>query len=187
MLNEKESIRLSKLLSLVLRHRPEQLGIKLNELGWTDVGFLLRQMNSKGMAVTPEVLQHVVDTNNKQRFAFNESKTKIRANQGHSVAVELGYAPQVPPPVLYHGTSTKNLQAIRATGLEKRKRHHVHLSADVATALQVGKRHGEPVVLQINAADMHWDGFQFFLSENKVWLTAHVPVQYIAMPDEENT
>lgn len=184
-MNEKDSIRLSKFLSLVLRHRPEQIGITLNEQGWTEVDVLIQQMNRKGMAITPEKLQQVVETNNKNRFAFNETKTKIRASQGHSVAVELGYTPQTPPPLLYHGTSKKYLPSIMASGLEKRKRHHVHLSTDVATALQVGKRHGEAIVLHINAAKMQADGFRFFLSENKVWLTERVPVEYITLSDEE--
>ncbi|RDV16860.1 RNA 2'-phosphotransferase [Pontibacter diazotrophicus] len=180
-MSEKESIRLSKFLSHVLRHRPEKLDITLDEQGWADVDFLIRQMNRKGLAVTPEMLQHVVETNNKKRFAFDDNRTKIRANQGHSVAVELCYTAQTPPPMLYHGTSKKHLQAILASGLEKRKRHHVHLSTDVATALQVGRRHGEAVVLCINTAGMHSDGFQFFESENKVWLTEQVPVQYITV------
>lgn len=184
-MNEKESIRLSKFLSLVLRHRPEQIGITLDEQGWTDVESLIRQMSRKGMPITPEQLQQVVETNNKQRFAFNETRTKIRANQGHSVAVELGYTPQTPPPLLYHGTGKKYFPSILAAGLEKRKRHHVHLSTDVATALQVGKRHGEAVVLRINTAKMHVDGHEFFLSENKVWLTERVPVLYITLPEEE--
>ena len=186
MMNEKESIRLSKFLSLVLRHRPEKIGISLDEQGWTDVALLIRQMNRNGVAITPQSLQHVVETNNKSRFAFDETKTRIRASQGHSVAVELGYTPQTPPPLLYHGTSTKYLSAILASGLEKRKRHHVHLSSDVATALQVGKRHGEAVVLRINAAAMHADKYSFFLSENKVWLTEHVPVHYISLQEEDH-
>lgn len=178
-MNEKEATRLSKFLSLVLRHRPQQIGITLDEQGWTDVDSLIRQMNSIGMRLTMEGLLQVVETNNKQRFAFNNTRTKIRANQGHSVAVELGYTPQAPPPLLYHGTSKASLPSILASGLEKRKRHHVHLSTDVDTALQVGKRHGEAIVLLIKAAAMYQDGYHFFLSENKVWLTEQVPVPYI--------
>lgn len=184
-MNEKDSTRLSKFLSLVLRHRPEQIGITLDVQGWTEVDVLIQQMNSKGMSITPEKLQQVVETNNKNRFAFNETKTKIRASQGHSVAIELGYIPQTPPPLLYHGTGKKHLPSIMASGLEKMKRHHVHLSTDVATALQVGRRHGEAILLHINAAKMQADGFRFFLSENKVWLTERVPVDYITLSDEE--
>ena len=182
-MSEKEIIRLSKFLSLVLRHRPQQIGITLDEQGWTDVDTLIRQTNKKGMRLNMEDLLQVVETNNKQRFAFNNTRTKIRANQGHSVAVELGYMPQAPPPLLYHGTSKTSLPSILASGLERRKRHHVHLSTDVDTALRVGKRHGEAVVLLIKAAAMHQEGYQFFLSENKVWLTAHVPVQFIEVQE----
>lgn len=184
-MNEEDSIRLSKFLSLVLRHRPEKIGITLDEQGWAEVDVLIQQMNRKGMVISQEKLQQVVETNNKNRFAFNETKTKIRASQGHSVAVELGYTLQTPPPLLYHGTGKKYLSSIMASGLEKRKRHHVHLSTDVATALQVGRRHGEAIVLHINAARMQADGFRFFLSENKVWLTERVPVTYITLSDEE--
>jgi putative RNA 2'-phosphotransferase len=178
--DEQESKRISKFLSMVLRHRPETIGITLDENGWTDVSFLLRQMNRNGFPISPGKLLQVVETNNKKRFAFSERKTRIRASQGHSVAVTLGYTPQQPPSLLYHGTSERNLLSILRSGLDKRKRHHVHLSADVATALLVGQRHGKAVVLQIDTAAMHAQGYLFYLSANQVWLTDHVPAHFLS-------
>jgi putative RNA 2'-phosphotransferase len=147
MISEKENTRISKLLSLVLRHSPEAINIVLDSNGWTDVDTLLQRMNANGTVMTKEILEYVVSTNSKKRFVFNEDKTRIRANQGHSVEVDLGYEPKEPPAVLYHGTATRNLDSIMKTGLEKRQRHHVHLSTDVNIALQVGQRYGTPVIL----------------------------------------
>jgi len=179
MISEKENIRISKFLSLVLRHQPETINLTLDENGWTDAAILIGQMNANGFAVSKEILQHIVTTNSKSRFAFNDDQTKIRANQGHSVDVELGYKPKQPPSILFHGTAESSLSSISETGLEKRSRHHVHLSADTDTAIKVGQRYGKPVVLQVAASDMFNDGYQFFLSDNNVWLTDHVPVKYI--------
>ena len=172
-------VKLSKFLSLVLRHKPETIGIQLDENGWTDVPLLLQKMQASGKVIDLPTLQAVVANNDKKRFAFSEDGTKIRANQGHSLKVQLGYKPQAPPAILYHGTVEKFLGSIFQTGLDKRKRHHVHLSPEITTATNVGKRRGKPVLLTVDAAAMHTDGFLFFLSENGVWLTEKVPVIYI--------
>lgn len=179
MISEKENTRISKFLSLVLRHKPEEIGIELDENGWTDVTMLIEKVNKAGIALTFEILKHVVDTNAKKRYSFNESFDKIRANQGHSVEIDLGYTPQVPPEILYHGTGEKFIGSILEKGLLKQNRHHVHLSADVETAFMVGQRHGKPFVFEVLAGQMHRDNFQFFLSANGVWLTDFVPVKYL--------
>jgi putative RNA 2'-phosphotransferase len=181
MLSEKEITRLSKFLSLVLRHQPGKIGITLDANGWTNVALLLSQSNKNGVNLTEAILEQVVQTNTKKRFSFNEDKNKIRANQGHSVEVDLGYLPQEPPTILYHGTAENFLDSILKTGLNKRKRHHVHLSADFETARQVGKRHGKPVVFTVEAAAMNQDGYAFYLSSNKVWLTEQVPAKYLKL------
>jgi putative RNA 2'-phosphotransferase len=179
MISEKENIRISKFLSLVLRHKPETINLTLDENGWTNVETLLVKMNESGFVLSNEILQHVVKTNAKSRFAFSDDRTKIRASQGHSVDVELGYEPKQPPSILFHGTAESSLPSIFKTGLEKQSRHHVHLSADTETATKVGQRYGKPVLLQIAALEMFNDGHQFYLSDNNVWLTNHVPLKYI--------
>ena len=181
MQNEKEIIRLSKFLSLVLRHQPEKIGITLDKNGWTNVDTLLAQSYKNRVQLSPEILEQVVETNNKKRFSFNADKTKIRANQGHSVEIDLGYQPQKPPAILYHGTSEKAATSIIKTGIDKRKRYHVHLSTSIETALEVGKRHGKPAVFLVDATAMHADGLAFYLSENKVWLTEQVPAKYLEL------
>lgn len=181
MLTEKETTNLSKFLSLVLRHKPETIGITLDEQGWVPVDELLNKLNADGRAVTFPILQYIVDTNAKKRFAFDDNKLKIRASQGHSVEVELGYEPQTPPDVLYHGTGAQSVESIMQSGLEKRSRQHVHLSSNVDTAINVGGRHGKPVVLTVMAGEMHQQGYRFYLSENKVWLTDAVPAQFISI------
>lgn len=180
MLNEKETTRISKFLSLVLRHKPETIGITLDENGWTPVTTLIEKLALAGTQIDIDILKHVVDTNAKKRFAFNDTFDKIRASQGHSITIELGYDQQLPPAILYHGTAVQHIDSILSTGLNKGSRHQVHLSADINTAISVGKRHGKPIVLEISAEKMHNDGFTFFVSENNVWLTDNVPVEYIA-------
>jgi putative RNA 2'-phosphotransferase len=177
--NEKTNKRISKFLSLVLRHKPEAIDIQLDESGWADVGLLLQKFNQYGVTLDLDTLNHVVETNNKKRFAFNESRDKIRASQGHSIQIALGYEPQVPPEMLYHGTGSQSVDSILSTGIESRRRQHVHLSKDIETAINVGSRHGKPVVLEVLAGQMHQDGFEFFLSENGVWLIDSVPVRYL--------
>lgn len=179
MLNEKETTKISKFLSLVLRHQPEELGITLDSHGWTDTQILLNKLNQKGFKIDFELLKFVVDTNSKKRFSFNETFDKIRASQGHTVEVELGYTPQKPPALLYHGTTQQSVSSILTTGIEKRDRHHVHLSPDVETAVKVGSRRGKPVILEVLSEQMHQDQFKFFLSDNGVWLTDYVPAKYI--------
>jgi RNA:NAD 2'-phosphotransferase (TPT1/KptA family) len=171
----------SKFLSLVLRHQPELIGVKLDEQGWVDVDELLKQASAHGHTLDLKLLNHVVETNNKKRFAFDESRQKIRASQGHSVNVELGYQPQMPPDILYHGTGEQSVAAIQQSGLEKRSRQHVHLSRDIKTAIQVGSRHGKPAVFNVLSGDMYKDGYAFYLSENNVWLTDTVPTRYLKL------
>jgi putative RNA 2'-phosphotransferase len=179
MLNEKENAKISRFLSLVLRHKPEAIGIKLDEQGWTDVESLLEKSNPGGFNLDKTILKHIVETNSKRRFAFNETGDKIRANQGHSVDVKLGYNSRKPPRTLYHGTGEKSVASILQTGLQRRGRHHVHLSSGAETAFKVGQRHGKPVVFEVSAQRMFDDGHEFFLSENGVWLTDHVPATYL--------
>lgn len=176
--------RISKFLSLVLRHRPEQIGIELDASGWIDVELLLAACSKHNFPISIEELEHVVRTSDKKRFAFSEDRNRIRANQGHSVNVELGYEPVEPPEILYHGTAVKSVESIKSNGLQKRARTHVHLSADVVTASKVGLRHGELVLLRVLSKRMYDQGFQFYLSANGVWLTEHVPVGYLCFPGD---
>ncbi|MEM8486775.1 MAG: RNA 2'-phosphotransferase [Bacteroidota bacterium] len=172
---------ISKFLSRVLRHKPKLIGITLDDAGWIGVDELLRAMEAAGKPLSLEDLKAVVRTNDKQRFAFNEDETKIRANQGHSIkTIDLGLTPQAPPAILYHGTVAKYLESIKRQGLQKRSRQHVHLSPDIETATRVGSRRGTPILLEIDAAHMHADGYAFYLSANGVWLTDHVPPQFIS-------
>ena len=183
-MKENDTKSTSKFLSLVLRHQPQLIGIELDAQGWVNVDELLKQANAHGNDINLEQLQHIVETNSKKRFAFDETGQKIRASQGHSVEVELGYQPQMPPEILYHGTGEKSVPSIRATGLEKRDRQHVHLSRDMETAIQVGSRHGKPAVFNVLAGEMHKNGYVFYLSENKVWLTDSVPVKFLRIDEK---
>ena len=176
---KKSHNKLSKFLSLVLRHKPETIGISLSEQGWVDTKTLIEKMNEYGKQIDLETLSIIVETNNKKRFGFSENKSKIRANQGHSLDIDLGYFQKTPPNILYHGTAQKYIDSIFKSGLEKRNRHQVHLSKEIETAYKVGQRHGKPVILKVLAEQMHEDGFKFFESENKVWLTDNVPIQYL--------
>lgn len=178
-MTDKQINQLSKFLSLVLRHQPETIGIQLDENGWTDVATLIEKVNKHGYSIDFDILRVVVDTNNKKRFAFNEYLDKIRASQGHSIQIELGYSNQKPPELLYHGTNIDSVSSILANGIEKRSRQHVHLSSDTDTAVKVGQRHGKPYVLTVLAEQMYNDKFEFFLSDNGVWLTDHVPPAYL--------
>jgi putative RNA 2'-phosphotransferase len=180
-MNEKKVTATSKFLSLVLRHQPQLIDITLDTQGWVKVDELLKQANAHGHRLDLELLNHVVETNTKKRFAFDKSRQKIRASQGHSINVELGYQAQIPPDILYHGTSEKSVAAIYKTGLEKRSRQHVHLSKNIETAIQVGSRHGKPVVFNVLSGEMYNDGYVFYLSENEVWLTDTVPAHYLKL------
>lgn len=157
----------------------------VDENGWLDVDQMLAGMQAIGHDVDRKLLEEIVRDNDKQRFTFNEDKTRIRANQGHSVDVDVELEQKKPPAILYHGTVEKLLDLIRDSGLKKMSRQHVHLSADVATATNVGSRRGKPVILQVDAAKMSEGGFVFFLSANGVWLTDHVPPAYLQMPTSE--
>jgi len=173
----------SKFLSLVLRHEPEAAHVALDSAGWVEVGALLAGCATAGRAFSREDLEHVVVTNAKKRFEFSADGARIRASQGHSVEVELEYVPSLPPPLLYHGTATRFLDSIRAEGLLKMQRHHVHLSADVQVTMDVGARHGRPALLTILAGEMHAAGHVFYRSTNGVWLVEHVPVEFIRFSD----
>lgn len=178
-MNEKERTRVSRFLSLVLRHKPQEIGLQLDGQGWTDVAELIDKAAAAGKIFTVQELEQIVATNDKQRFAYNEDRTRIRASQGHSIEVELQLEAANPPEQLYHGTVEKFLRAIQSQGLRKMNRHHVHMSKDRSTAEKVGDRRGEAIILTINSGDMSREGFDFYLSANGVWLTDHVPVKYI--------
>lgn len=180
--SDKRIRQISKLLSLVLRHKPEKIGLTLDPQGWVAVAELLAALQHNGTPLSRPQLENVVAQNDKKRFAFSEDGLRIRASQGHSVPIELGYEAQEPPEWLYHGTVDRFLDAIRSEGLTKQKRHHVHLSADLATAEKVGGRRGKPVILKVRALEMHQQGHQFLRSENGVWLVEHVPAGFLAFP-----
>jgi putative RNA 2'-phosphotransferase len=174
--------KLSKFLSLVLRHDPASVGISLDDAGWVDVDTLLAALGRHGHPASRTDLDEVVATNDKKRFAFSDDGRRIRASQGHSVGVDLGLPAAAPPDVLYHGTADRFLDAIRRQGLQKMSRQHVHLSATRDTAAAVGVRHGRLVILTVRAAALHHAGHPFYLSANGVWLTDAVPPDYIEFP-----
>ena len=178
---DRRLVKVSKYLSRHLRHDPARLGLTLEPGGWVPVDDLLRACAERSFAITREELEEVVERNDKRRFAFDESGTRLRANQGHSVDVDLGLAPAVPPEVLFHGTGRGSLDAILAQGLRRMGRHHVHLSADAATARRVGGRHGPPVVLEVAAGRMTAAGHMFHVSANGVWLTEAVPPAFLTV------
>ncbi|MGH6815504.1 MAG: RNA 2'-phosphotransferase [Hyphomicrobiaceae bacterium] len=169
----------SKFLSLVLRHRPDRIGLALDVNGWVSVADLIEQARVHGVRLDRELIRRVVATNDKKRFALSADGTKIRANQGHSIDIDLGLEPCQPPEFLFHGTADRALDNIRKHGLRPGKRRHVHLTGDAATARAVGARHGRPLVLRIRAGAMCKDGRDFYMSDNGVWLTAQVPVAFI--------
>lgn len=179
-MENKQLVKNSKFLALVLRHDPGKIGIQLDEAGWVPVDVLLAAIKARGRQFDRSELDQVVAQNDKKRFEFDETGTKIRASQGHSVPVDLGYVPIEPPEVLYHGTATRSLESIFQDGLTPASRHHVHLSVDAETALKVGARHGKPAVLVVAAGRMRADGHEFFRSTNGVWLTARVPGEYLS-------
>ncbi|MPT31910.1 MAG: RNA 2'-phosphotransferase [Chryseobacterium sp.] len=179
-MTESEKKKISKFLSLVLRHQPETIDLILDENGWANVDELREKCSKHKIDFTLEELNEVVETNDKKRFIFNEDKTKIRANQGHSIDIDLALKPQQPPEFLYHGTAHSNVESILEKGIEKRNRQHVHLSLDKETATKVGMRHGKPIILTIRTEKMFEDGILFYLSENNVWLTDFVDSKYIS-------
>ena len=179
-MNKKEITSKSKFLSLLLRHKPETISLTLDDNGWANVEDLLVKWTCREAdGLTMATLEEIVKSNDKKRFEFNEDKTKIRACQGHSIGVDVQLKKVEPPEYLYHGTASRFLDSIKENGLLKQTRNHVHLSPDHFTAIGVGKRHGEPIVLGIRAGEMSKEGFDFFLSNNGVWLTDNVPVKFI--------
>jgi putative RNA 2'-phosphotransferase len=181
MSTDKRAVRVSKYLSRHLRHAPHELGLALEPGGWVPLDDLLAAAERSGFRISREELDAVVAGSDKQRFAFDETGTKIRANQGHSVEVDLQLEPAEPPAEVFHGTAAANVESILAAGISKRTRHHVHLSPDTETATKVGARHGKPVVLVVDAAKMRADGHTFFRSANGVWLVDEVPPQYLRL------
>ncbi|MFT2010201.1 RNA 2'-phosphotransferase [Pontibacter sp. 13R65] len=174
-----EAKKLSKFLSLVLRHQPETINLMLDDGGWADIGELIATSKTKGIELDTDKLHYLVENNDKKRFSISVDSTKIRANQGHSIQVNLGLVAQEPPEHLFHGTATQNIDSIRAKGIVKGSRHHVHLSADQETVRKVGMRYGTPIVLRVDSEQMHKNGIEFYKSENGVWLTEHVAAEYI--------
>ncbi|MEM7474252.1 MAG: RNA 2'-phosphotransferase [Planctomycetota bacterium] len=182
---EKQIKKTSKFLSLVLRHQPETIGITLDEAGWTDVEELLGKLKEAGRECSLQELQTVVSENDKQRFQFSEDGTRIRATQGHSVEVELGYEEAIPPDILLHGTPEKYVEVILREGLNKQHRHAVHMHCDTSVATSVGQRRGKPVLLAIDAKAMSEAGYKFFVTPNKVWLTDYVPPEFLSIARPE--
>jgi putative RNA 2'-phosphotransferase len=178
-MEEARRVRISKFLSRHLRHDPRGLGLELKAGGWVAVEDLLAGCARKGMRISRADLDEVVRSSDKQRFSFDETGTRIRANQGHSVEIDLELAPAEPPAVLYHGTGHVTAEAIERDGLKRMRRHHVHLSRDEETARRIGARHGRPVIFEVDAARMAADGHVFYCSENGVWLVDTVPPEYL--------
>jgi putative RNA 2'-phosphotransferase len=172
---------LSKFISYILRHKPDSIGLTLDAQGWALIDELIDKSKASGAAFGRVDLLKVVDGNDKKRFSISNDGQRIRAAQGHSVTVELGLVAQEPPPVLYHGTATRFVSSILAEGLKPQSRQQVHLSADEMTAHRVGQRHGKPVILTIEAPRMYAEGFKFFLADNGVWLTDHVPPAFLRL------
>lgn len=175
---------ISILISLILRHKPSCIGLVLDKNGWADSAEMIQKINAnKNVCLDMILLEEIVKTDDKQRYSFNDDKSKIRANQGHSIdGVDLNLTAVEPPSILFHGTALKSLESIKKEGLTAQSRKHVHLSLNIDTATKVGSRHGTPIILNISAGKMHSDGHQFFCSENGVWLTGSVPVAYIEFP-----
>lgn len=170
---------ISRYIALLLRHHPEKAGLCLDEHGWVEVEALIQGVRRRYPEFNRAVLDEIVARDSKQRYAYNQDKTCIRANQGHSIPVDVELKQALPPTILYHGTGEKYVESIQKVGLIPKSRLYVHLSTDIQTAIQVGKRHGQPVVYQIDTQQMIHDGFIFYISANHIWLTKAVPVQYL--------
>lgn len=173
----KDLTKISKLIALILRHKPETLGITLDSHGWADTKQLVSAINNREK-FTMKDLEEIVSTDEKQRYSFNRDKSMIRANQGHSINVDVELEEEIPPDILYHGTAKKYFSSIMKEGLKPQSRLYVHLSTDEKTAINVGSRHGDPIVFKIDAKQMERDGYKFYRSVNNVWLTKEVPTQY---------
>ena len=171
-------IKTSRFISLILRHKPETIGITLDEHGWANVEELIAGVNKK-YPIDMQILEKIVNDDDKNRYSFNGDKTMIRANQGHSIPVDVELKKLNPPDILYHGTGEKYVESIEKQGLIRKNRLYVHLSNDIEIAEKVGKRHGKPVIYEIDCKKMIEDGIEFFKSENNVWLVESVPVKYL--------
>jgi len=178
-MDEKRKTKISKFLSLILRHKPETIDLELDENGWADVKELLEKSARNGNSFSREELESVVETNDKKRFAFDARREKIRASQGHSIEVEIEFEEKTPPKTLYHGTAEKNVEAILQNGLQKMQRHHVHLSTEIETARAVGIRYGKPVIFRIDTEKMLEANFKFHVSANGVWLVESVSPEFL--------
>jgi putative RNA 2'-phosphotransferase len=172
-------IRISKFLSLVLRHKPEHIGLTLDDEGWADVAELTKKAHESGVILDRPILRQIVEHAEKKRFSFSEDGKKIRANYGHSIPISLGEKSAAPPEYLFHGTAKRFLPSIESEGLGPGTRQYVHLVEDETTAMDVGRRHGEPVVLMVKAHEMHEKGYEFFKTESAIWLTKEVPAEYV--------
>jgi putative RNA 2'-phosphotransferase len=181
MASKDRQTRVSKYLSQHLRHQPEALGLTLGPGGWVGIDALMQAAAERGFHITRDELEAVVASSDKQRFSMSEDGSSIRANQGHSVPIDLQLAPAAPPATLYHGTGHRSVDAITSDGLRRMDRHHVHLSPDMETATRVGQRHGRPVIFKVDAARMAADGHVFYVSANGVWLVERVPATYLAV------
>ena len=176
---QNDDVTLGKFISLILRHKPGTIGITLDSEGWADVDALINGINAAGHSIDTETLERIVAENNKKRYTLSPDKKRIRANQGHSIEVNVDMEIRTPPEKLYHGTADRFLDSIKAEGIKKMSRQYVHLSQDIPTALNVGRRHGKPVVLVIDAAKMAEDGFVFRISANGVWQSEDIPWKYV--------
>lgn len=172
-------VKLGKYLSLILRHKPDVIDIELDKYGWAVIDELIEGINKTGRFINEEILDEIVETNNKKRYQYNDDHTKIRANQGHSINVNVDLQERIPPNPLYHGTALNYLDKIKQLGIKKMNRLHVHLSKDIETAKNVGKRHGQPIVLVIDTKAMVEDGYVFYFSNNGVWLCNDIDYKYI--------
>ncbi len=180
-MDERKLVKTSKYLSRHLRHQPERLGLSLEDGGWVAVEDLLKACVRHNFPLSLSELKEVVERNDKKRFLFDASGEKIRANQGHSVAVDLQLEAQISPETLFHGTAQRNVDSIKEHGLLKMARHHVHLSTNAETARQVGARHGKPLIFKVDTAEMRAENFEFFVSANGVWLVERVPPRFLTV------
>lgn len=180
-------VQLSKLISYILRHKPDSIGLNLDSEGWAIIDDLINKCNASGNSLDKNILIELVKDNDKKRFSISADGHRIRANQGHSIPVNLSLTEQEPPSILYHGTSNRYLSSILKSGLKPQSRHHVHLSTNEITALRVGQRHGEPALLKIESYYMYSEGFKFFITTNSIWLTDHVPPEYLSLHSSHST
>ncbi len=176
-------VKLGRFISLILRHSPETIGIKLDEKGWADVEELIILMNKNRRKIDIDTLKEIVETNNKKRYEFSDDFKKIRACQGHSINVDVELEQAVPPKFLYHGTAVKNIESIKKEGIKKASRQHVHLSSDYNTAYNVGERHGKPYIIKVLSGKMGEDGKKFYISKNEVWLSDDIETEYLVFEE----